>query len=81
MMLIFVWLTEQINGKKRLVNMQYVEQIAELKEKDGSVLYFSEGKKLLVSETVDQIWEAIKRESAEVRFECWKKMARDKELV
>jgi len=77
---LFITVTEIMSGEKRMINFQYVQQITRMKEKEGSVLYFNEGKKLLVKETMEQLDREILRESTEIRYECWKKIGEGKEL-
>lgn len=78
---LFIWVTEMMSCEKRMINFQYIQQITRLKESEGSVLYFSEGKKLLVKDTLEQLDREISREAAEIRFECWKKIAEGKDLL
>ena len=78
---LFIWVTEMMSGEKRMINFQYIQQITKLKEGEGSVLYFSEGKKLLVKEALEQLDQEISREAVEIRFECWKNIAEGKELL
>lgn len=78
---VFIWVTEMMGGEKRMINFQYIQQITRLKEGEGSVLYFSEGKKLLVKETLEQLDRKISREAAEIRFGCLKKIAEGKDLL
>ena len=70
-----------MSGEKRMINFQYIQQIIRLKEREGCVLYFSDGKKLLAKETLEQLDREIFRESTEIRFECWKKIAEGKDLL
>lgn len=60
----FICVMELMSGEQRLINFQYVQQITRMKEKEGSVLYFNEGKKLLVKETPKQLI----RELTEIRY-------------
>ncbi len=78
---LFIWVTEMMSCEKRMINFQYIQQITRLREGEGSVLYFSEGKKLLVKENSEQLDRAIADQAVEIRFEFWKKIAGEKELL
>lgn len=81
MLLLFIWVTEMMSSEKRLINFQYIQQITQLKEGEGSVLYFSEGKKLLVKETLKELATMIRTETIDLNYECWTRASSGEELL
>lgn len=78
---LFIWATEMLSGEKRMINFQYIQQITGLKEGEGSVLYFSEGKKLLVKETLKELATMIRKETIDLNYECWTRASSGEELL
>jgi len=71
----FIWVTEMMSSDKRMINFQCIQQITRMKEGEGSVLYFNDGKKVLVKEKLGELDEKIFQEAVKIRVECWKKIA------
>jgi len=81
MLPLFIWVTEMMSGEKRMINFQYIQQITQLKEGEGSVLYYSEGKKLLVKETLKELAAMIRKETIDLNYEYWTRASSGKELL
>ena len=79
---LFITVTETMSCEKRMINFQYVQQITKIKEPwEGSVLYFSEGKKLLVKETLKELATMIRNETIDLNYECWTRASSGEELL
>ena len=78
---VFIEVTTFFRGDKRLINMCFVQQIMETTEGNGSVLVFQDGQKISIKEKPAQMEAELNRQAAEIRYECWKKLAADKELL
>jgi hypothetical protein len=78
---LFITVTEFMSGEKRMINFQYIRQITRFREGDGSVLYFSEGTKLLVNETLKELATTIRKETIDLNYECWTRASSGEELL
>ena len=78
---VFIRVTDFMGGTKRMINMTFVKYIMPAAEGKGCVLMMTEERKLLIKETMEELERELNRQTAEIRYECWKKIAEGKELL